>query len=108
MTSRIGSVIRLLPERREDYVRLHRNVPEVVLERLRSCHFTNYSIFLHGDLLFGYFEYTGHDLAADSARMAADSATRTWWKLTDPCQERLPTAADGEWWATATEVFHLD
>jgi L-rhamnose mutarotase len=104
----VGSVIRVRPERREEYVQLHRDVPAAVLDTLRACGITNYSIFLHGDLLFGYFEYVGDDLAADSARMAADPATQAWWKLTDPCQERLPSAADGEWWATATEVFHLD
>ncbi len=105
---RVGTVIRLRPERREEYVALHRDVPAAVLDRLRACHFTNYSIFLHGDLLFGYFEYVGTDLEADSAVMAADPATQAWWELTAPCQERLPTAQDGEWWASATEVFHLD
>lgn len=105
---RVGSVIRLRPEHREDYIRLHRQVPEAVLDALRRCHVTNYSIFLHGDLLFSYFDYTGQDLAADSARMAADAATQDWWRLTTPCQERLESAADGEWWTMATKVFHLD
>jgi L-rhamnose mutarotase len=28
--------------------------------------------------------------------------------LTDPMQEPLTTAAEGEWWAPAAEVFHMD
>ncbi len=42
------------------------------------------------------------------AAIAADETTQAWWKLTDPCQQRLGTAADNEWWAPAKEVFHLD
>lgn len=42
------------------------------------------------------------------ARMAADPKTREWWALTGPCQEPVPTAASGEWWAPMEEVFHTD
>ena len=58
--------------------------------------------------LFSYFEYVGSDFAADMAAMAADPRTQEWWKITDPCQEPLPDRAEGEWWAAAEEVFHVD
>jgi L-rhamnose mutarotase len=105
---RFGSVIKLRPEHREDYLELHRGVPPAVLNRLREAHVANYSIFFRDGLLFSYLEYTGDDYAADMAGVAQDEATRRWWELTDPCQQPLDTVAPGEWWAPATEVFHLD
>lgn len=105
---RFGCVIGVRPERREEYLALHREVWPQVEQRLRDSHFTNYTIFIHGDLLFAYYEYTGTDYAADSAAIAADPVTQEWWKLTDPCQERLPGTPDGEQWATMTEAWHLD
>jgi L-rhamnose mutarotase len=42
------------------------------------------------------------------ATVAANAATRRWWQLTGPCQQPVDSAADGEWWAPAEEVFHLD
>jgi L-rhamnose mutarotase len=33
---------------------------------------------------------------------------KRWLALTDPCQARLATARDGEWWSTMAEVYHLD
>ncbi|MDX6206544.1 MAG: L-rhamnose mutarotase, partial [Frankiales bacterium] len=59
-------------------------------------------------LLFSYLEYSGEDYAADMALIAQDEATRRWWELTDPCQQPLDTIAPGQWWAPATEVFHVD
>jgi L-rhamnose mutarotase len=79
-----------------------------VLAALRRAQVTNYSIFLRDGLLFSYLEYTGDDYAADLANLASDATTREWWSLTDPCQRPLDTAADGEWWAPAEELFHLD
>ncbi len=55
-----------------------------------------------------YFEYVGKDFAADMAKMAADTCTQKWWSETDPCQEPIATAKDGDWWTTMEEVFHND
>ena len=41
-------------------------------------------------------------------KMAADPTTQAWWKLTEPCQEPLQNRAEGEWWASMEEFFHLD
>jgi L-rhamnose mutarotase len=105
---RVASVIRLRPEHEQAYRELHAAPWPEVLEALRRAHVQNYSIFLRDGLLFSYLEYTGDDLAADMAEIARDEATQRWWQLTDPCQQPLDTAAEGEWWAPAQEVFHLD
>ena len=110
---RYGSIIGLRLEKLEEYQRLHEAVWPEVLAKIKECHLQNYSIYVRkfpdgNHYLFSYFEYTGADIAADSARMAADPRTQEWWALCKPCQEPLPDRADGEWWASMEEVFHCD
>lgn len=105
---RYGSVIRVKPDQREEYLRLHASVWPQVLDTIRMCNIRNYSIFMKDDLLFSYYEYTGEDYQADMAKMAADPMTQKWWELTDPCQEPLSNRKAGEWWASMQEVFHSD
>jgi L-rhamnose mutarotase len=107
---RYGSIIGLKPEKVEEYKLLHANVWPGVLQVIKQCHIDNYSIYLRkldGKFyLFSYFEYTGHDFAADMAQMAADPTTQKWWALCKPCQLPLPDRTAGEWWASMEEVFH--
>jgi L-rhamnose mutarotase len=105
---RYGSVIKVNPEMLDQYKALHANPWPGILEQISQCNIRNYSIYLKDDYLFGYFEYTGDDFAGDMAKMAQDSLTREWWKLTDPCQVPLDTREEGEWWANMEEVFHHD
>ncbi|WP_238005962.1 L-rhamnose mutarotase [Dactylosporangium sp. AC04546] len=105
---RYCSLIRLRPGRRQEYLLLHRSVWPDVEQMLVRANIRNYSIFLHGDLLVGYYEYVGDDHEADQARIAADPRTRQWWTLTDPCQESLAEPGSGHWWAPMQEVWHLN
>ncbi|MFI1301864.1 L-rhamnose mutarotase [Streptomyces sioyaensis] len=105
---RVAQVIGVRPGMLDEYRALHRDVPQAVVDRLRECHVANYSIHLLGDRLFSYFEYHGDDLAADMALMASDEATQAWWNLTGPCQQPVPEAAAGEWWAAMEQVFLME
>lgn len=105
---RVTQVIALRPEREPEYRELHRAVWPDVLAQIRRSHIRNYSIHLCGNYLFAYFEYHGDDLAADMTAMAADTATRRWWELTDPCQHPVEWAAPGEKWAPGEELFYTD
>jgi L-rhamnose mutarotase len=105
---RMGQVIRLRSEKRDAYFALHDQPWPGVLETLKAAHIHNYSIFVHADLLFAYFEYHGIDWDADQARIAADPETRAWWRLTDPCQMPLESARAGEHWAMMDTVFFLE
>ncbi|SRR5258708_32836504 len=105
---RYGSVIGINPEAIEEYKKYHAAAWPEVLDMIRQCNIRNYSIYLKGDLLFSYLEYTGTDFDADMAKMAADAKTREWWKVVGPLQRPLETRAQGEWWASMEEVFHLD
>ncbi|MEN6311728.1 MAG: L-rhamnose mutarotase [Acidobacteriota bacterium] len=105
---RYGQIVRLRPERYEEYKALHARVWPEVLETIRRCHIRNYTIFHRDGVLFACFEYHGDDYAADMARMAADPKTQEWWKITMPMQEPLPGRTEGDWWARMEEVFHTD
>jgi len=105
---RYGSVIKVKPEKLDEYRALHADAWPEVLEKIYAVGIRNYSIYYKDGLLFGYYEYIGDDYGADMAKMAADPITQQWWKLTDPCQEPVESAAPGEWWSEMEEVFHTD
>ena len=110
---RIGSVIKVRAEKIDEYKRLHAAVWPDVLKMIADCGIRNYSIYLRRlddeqYYLFSYFEYVGEDLEADMAKMAADPTTQKWWDVCKPCQEPLESCAEGEWWASAEEVFHCE
>lgn len=105
---RYGMVLKVRPEKLEEYKRLHAAVWPGVLKKISECHIRNYSIYHKDGFLFSYFEYHGGDFAADMARMAADKITQEWWAVCQPCQDPLETRAPGEWWANMGEVFHCD
>jgi L-rhamnose mutarotase len=105
---RYGCVIRVRPEKFEEYKRYHAQVWPGVLNMITKCNIRNYSIYHKDGYLFGYFEYHGADYQADMAKMAADPTTQKWWAVMEPMQQPLETRAPGEWWAEMEEVFHLD
>ncbi|MGH9534035.1 MAG: L-rhamnose mutarotase [Terriglobales bacterium] len=105
---RYGQCLRLRPERRDEYLRHHAAVWPEVRQALAGAHIRNYSIFLWGDLLFGYFEYMGGDFAADMAQLAEDPKTQQWWALMRPMQLPMEGRGEKEWWADMQEVFHLE
>ena len=105
---RYGMVIKVRPEKFEEYKRLHAKVWPAVLRTIGECNIRNYSIYFKDGYLFSYFEYHGGDFNADMAKMAADPVTQEWWAVCIPCQEPLPTRAPGEWWADMEEVFHTE
>ena len=105
---RYGSVLRVKPERFEEYKIAHQDVWPEVLATIRDCNIRNYSIYHKDGFLFAYFEYAGEDYAADMAKMAADPKTQEWWAYMEPMQDPLETRKEGEWWAQMEEVFHCD
>jgi L-rhamnose mutarotase len=105
---RYGMVLKVAPGKLDEYKRLHAAVWPDVLQMIHDCNLRNYSIYHKDGFLFSYFEYVGDDFEADMAKMAADPTTQEWWKHCKPCQEPLPTRAEGEWWARMEEVFHCE
>lgn len=105
---RVASVVRLRPDRAEEYLELHRAVWPEVRDALTRAGISDYSIFLRDGLLFGTYDWSGTDFEGSHAALAEDPAVRRWWERTDPCQEPLPTAAPGQLWAPAVEIFRHD
>jgi len=110
---RYGMVLKVKPEKLEEYKCLHAEVWPDVLRMISDCNIRNYSIYLRKlpdgkHYLFSYFEYTGDDFETDMATLAAEPVTKRWWAECMPCHEPLLDRADGEWWAEMEEVFHLD
>ena len=111
---RYGSVIGLKPEKKDEYIKLHADTWPEILKQIKDSNIRNYSIYMgqldDGNLyLFSYFEYTGDDFDADTAKMAEDPKTQEWWKLTDPCQiPQKNRAKPSDNWMGMEEVFHTD
>ena len=105
---RYGSVIQVVPEKLEEYKKLHANVWPEILTLIRDCNIRNYSIYLKDGYLFSYYEYIGSDYEADMAKMAADPVNKQWWDVCIPCQKPLESRKSGEWWASMEEVFHSE
>jgi len=106
--SRYGQVIRVKPEKIQEYKELHADPWPCVLAKLEECNISNYSIFLRDDLLFAYFEYTGTNFEDDMQKMALDSCTQKWWSYTDSYQEPLETATSDDWWVNMEQVFYME
>ena len=103
---RYGQVIRVKPDKLEEYKVYHADVWPEVLSMIHECNMRNYSIYHKDGYLFAYFEYIGDDFDADMAKMAADAKFQKWWDICTPMQEPLETRAEGEWWANMEEVFY--
>ena len=110
MTSvrRFGMAARLVPEKREEYLRLHSDVWPQVEATITACGIRNFSIFVLGDVIVGYYEYIGDDYDADQARMAEDPKTQEWWSYTAPCQLPFEPGSSDPNWQQLDEVWHLD
>ena len=103
---RFGQIGKLKKEKIDEYVELHANTWPGVLKMISECNLQNYSIFLHGDLVFSYFEYVGEDYDADMAKMAADPITQDWWTHTHPCFETFVMDPGSEFYHDMKPIFY--
>lgn len=105
---RYGQVIKVKPDKIDEYKKVHAAVWPEVKKMIADCNIRNYSIYLKDGFLFSYYEYVGNDYDMDMKKMAADPITQKWWEVCEPCQEPIENRAEGEWWADMEEVFHQD
>lgn len=105
---RVGFVLKVRPDRLEEYKLHHEHVWPAMLAALRDAGWHNYSLFVREDgLLFGYFE-TPESLAAAQARMAAQEVNTRWQEFMAPFFESPDNARPDEMFLELTEIFHLD
>ena len=103
MTQRSGFVLRVKPDRVEEYVRAHRDVWPEMLEALAAAGIRNYTIFRDGNRMFGYFETD--DLARAEAHLAGQEVNARWQDaMAELLEERVPDEGP----PMLEEVFRLD
>ena len=103
MTQRGAFVLRVRPDKIDEYVEAHRSVWPEMLAALREAGIRNYTIFRHGDQMFGYFE--SDDLFSATAYMEAQEVNARWQDAMAPLLEaRVPGAGP----PMLEEVFRLD
>jgi L-rhamnose mutarotase len=91
MTERCAFVLRVRPDRIDEYVEAHRNVWPEMLAALREAGIRNYTIFRHGTQVFGYFE--SDDPEAAAAYMEAQEVNARWQEtMAELLEERVPDA----------------
>ena len=105
---RCASIIRLRPNRLDEYMQYHTSVWPEILEAASKANIRNQTIFFRDGLLFRYFEYVGDNYEKDMATLASHPTVVEWQKIMTPMQEPLDTCGDGEWWANMEAVFHCD
>jgi len=105
---RYGSLIKVKPDRLEEYKKCHVAVWPGVLQKITECNIRNYSIYYKDGMLFSYFEYIGENYQEDMEKMAKDPETQRWWDFVKPMQQPIKTRKEGEWWADMEEIFHLE
>lgn len=104
---RVCFLLKVRPDRLEEYAERHAAVWPEMLEALSRTGWTNYSLFLREDgLLVGYFETPDLQSALDG--MAATDVNARWQAEMAPFFESLDGRRPDEAFLTLREVFHLD
>ena len=103
MTQRTGFVLRVRPEKIDEYVEAHANVWPEMLEALSSAGIRNYTIFRAGTDVFGYFE--ADDLEAAACRLGDQPVCARWQDaMAELLEERVPDAGP----PPLEQIFRLD
>jgi L-rhamnose mutarotase len=107
---RVGIVIKIRPERLEEYKAVHADSHAGVRDLLQAAHIHSFVIF-HKQLddgnhyLFGSYEYTGDNYERDMADLAAHPRNIEWLAMCDPMQEPLPGEKS---WSVMEQIYYND
>ncbi len=97
---RVGMVIKIRPERLEEYLALHKDSEAGVRDLLIKYNLRNFSIFMtqledSNYYEFGYYEYWGNDFEGDMEKLDAEPRNKLWLELCDPMQ--IPLQGETSW-----------
>jgi L-rhamnose mutarotase len=100
---RAAFVLRIRPDRVDDYVRAHADVWPELRKAITAAGIHNYSIFLHENLAFGYLE--SDDLDAAWEYLAAQDVNTRWQEaMAELLEARVAEAGP----TLLPEIFRLD
>jgi L-rhamnose mutarotase len=103
MARRSAFVLRIRPDRVEEYRAAHAAVWPEMLEALKGAGIRNYSIFLAGNQSFGYFE--ADDLEAAAEYLERQEVSARWQDaMAGLLEERVPDGGP----PALPEIFRLD
>ncbi len=106
--NRIGFMLKLKPDKINEYKEHHRRVWPEMLEALKKTGWHNYSLFLKDDgTIFGYFETPG---TLDDAikGMSKEEINSRWQAFMAPYFENLDGLQPDKGMLELEEIFHLD
>jgi len=105
---RIGFLLKVKPEKMNEYKKIHEAVWPEMQDALRRSGWHNYTLFIRDDgLVFGYFE-TPVDFQTALAAIQNEPINVEWNKFMAPYFEKLPDRAVDESMVELEEYFHLD
>ena len=103
MTQRTAFVLRVRPEKLEEYLSAHRDVWPEMLDALRGAGIRNYTIFRDENRMFGYFE--ADDLTAAGEYLTRQDVCARWQDaMAELLEERVPDEGP----PALDEIFRLD
>jgi L-rhamnose mutarotase len=103
VTRRSAFVLRVRPDKIDEYVEAHRAVWPEMLDALSSAGVRNYTIFRAGNDVFGYFE--SDDLERAAAYLGAQEVCTRWQDaMAGLLEERVPDEGP----QLLEEIFRLD
>ena len=107
-TERVCFLLRLEPDRVQDYLAAHEVVWPDMLDALRQAGWRNYSLFIrHEDgLVVGYLETD--DFASATAEMAQNAVNERWQASMAEYFQAADGAHPDESMQRLTEYFHLE
>ena len=103
MAQRAAFVLRVRPDKVDEYVAAHRAVWPEMLAALEGAGIRNYTIFRADNQMFGYFETD--DLEAAESYLERQPVNARWQDaMAELLEERVPDAGP----APLQEIFRLD
>ena len=102
MIQRSAFVLRVRPDKIDEYVAAHRDVWPDMLGALKESGIRNYSIFRDGNQVFGYFE--SDDLERPPTYLGRQEVCARWQDaMADLLEERVPDSGP----SPLEEIFRL-
>jgi L-rhamnose mutarotase len=103
MSERRGFVLRVKPEKVDEYLAAHRDVWPEMLEALTAAGIRNYTIFRAENVMFGYFE--ADDLERAGRYLTEQEVSSRWQDaMAELLVDRVPDGGP----APLEEVFRLE
>lgn len=102
---RHGFVWRVRPGKEQEYLRRHATIWPELAERLRTAGVANFTIYLHGELVFGHLEVADFDILTEQLR--DDPVSVSWEEAMEGLLDYPDADVDTGWPQRITLVWDL-